>query len=236
MSLSGLRSTSTRTLTTRQPLLWSTPAWWATTTTCCREPTTLSIPRNRRVSEFPAGAFVPDSTATRGDLAAIITGSYTAMDSRNHGSSFVDVASNSWYARAIGTVQARKLMNGTSARTFAPDVPATTEQAVTALMRASGYGNDASKYDLCAQPLDKVPNLFRNTDGTWKWEALAADTKKNNGATINMRSGQSLGGVEMYAIALPVVPGVVVNGYPTGGDLKAFTMKNAKWLLDLSLI
>ncbi|MCX6063722.1 MAG: 5'-nucleotidase C-terminal domain-containing protein, partial [Caldiserica bacterium] len=52
------------------------------------------------------------------------------------------------------------------------------------------------------------------------------------GATINMRSGQSLGGVEMYAIALPVAPGVVVNGYPTGSDLKAFTMKNAKWLLD----
>lgn len=191
-----------------------------------------TLNRQSALSEFPTGAFVPDSTATRGDLAAIITGSYTAMDSRNHGSSFVDVASNGWYARAIGTVQARKLMNGTSARTFAPDAPATTEQAVTALMRASGYGNDASKYDLCAQPLDKVPNLFRNTDGTWKWEALAADTKKNNGATINMRSGQSLGGVEMYAIALPVVPGMVVNGYPTGGDLKAFTMKNAKWLLD----
>ena len=191
-----------------------------------------TLNRQSALSEFPTGAFVPDSTATRGDLAAIITGSYTAMDSRNHASSFVDVASNGWYARAIGTVQARKLMNGTSARTFVPDAPATTEQAVTALMRASGYGNDASKYDLCAQPLDKVPNLFRNTDGTWKWEALAADTKKNNGATINMRSGQSLGGVEMYAIALPVVPGMVVNGYPTGGDLKAFTMKNAKWLLD----
>ncbi|HZL82276.1 MAG TPA: 5'-nucleotidase C-terminal domain-containing protein [Candidatus Deferrimicrobium sp.] len=191
-----------------------------------------TLNRQSALSEFPTGAFVPDSTATRGDLAAIITGSYTAMDSRNHASSFVDVASNAWYARSIGTVQARKLMNGTSARTFAPDAPATTEQAVTALIRASGYGNDASKYDLCAQPLDKVPNLFRNTDGTWKWEALAADTKKNNGATINMRSGQSLGGVEMYAITLPVVPGMVVNGYPTGGDLKTFTMKNAKWLLD----
>jgi len=191
-----------------------------------------TLNRQSALSEFPTGAFVPDSTATRGDLAAIITGSYTAMDSRNHASSFVDVASNAWYARSIGTVQARKLMNGTSARTFAPDAPATTEQAVTALIRASGYGNDASKYDLCAQPLDKVPNLFRNTDGTWKWEALAADTKKNNGATINMRSGQSLGGVEMYAIDLPVAPGMVVNGYPTGGDLKTFTMKNAKWLLD----
>jgi len=191
-----------------------------------------TLNRQSALSEFPAGAFSPDSTASRGDLAAIITGSYTSIGSRNHGSSFLDVAGDSWYARAIGTVEALKLMNGTSARTFAPDAPVTTEQAVTALMRASGYGYEASKYDLCAQPLDKVPNLFRNTDGTWDWEALAADTKKNGGATINMRSGQSLGGVEMYAIALPVAPGMVVNGYPTGSDLKAFTMKNAKWLLD----
>lgn len=191
-----------------------------------------TLNRQSALSEFPAGAFTPDSTATRGDLAAILTGSYTSLGSRNHGSSFVDVASNSWYARAIGTVEALKMMNGTSARTFAPEAPVTTEQAVTALMRASGYGYEAARYDLCAQPLDKVPNLFRNTDGTWNWEALAADTKKNGGATINMRSGQSLGGVEMYAIALPVAPGMVVNGYPTGSDLKAYTMKNAKWLLD----
>jgi len=191
-----------------------------------------TLNRQSALSEFPAGAFAPDSTASRGDLAAIITGSYTSIGSRNHGSSFLDVASDSWYARAVGTVEALKLMNGTSARTFAPEAPVTTEQAVVALMRASGYGYEASRYDLCAQPLDKVPNLFRNADGTWDWEALAADTKKNGGATINMRSGQSLGGVEMYAIALPVAPGMVVDGYPTGSDLKAFTMKNAKWLLD----
>lgn len=191
-----------------------------------------TLNRQGALSEFPAGAFAPDSAAIRGDLAAIITGSYTTIGTRNHGSSFVDVTSDSWYARSIGTVEALKLMNGTSAKTFAPDASVTTEQAVTALMRASGYGYDASKYDLCAQPLDKVPNLFRNADGTWDWAALAADTKKNGGATINMRSGQSLGGVEMYAIALPVAPGMVVDGYPTGSDLKAFTTKNAKWLLD----
>lgn len=191
-----------------------------------------TLNRQSALGEFPAGAFAPDSTATRGDLAAIITGSYTAVGSRNHGSSFADVASDSWYSRAVGTVKALKLMNGTSAKTFAPSVPVTTEQAVIALMRASGYGGEASKYDLCAQPLAKVPNLFRYANGTWNWKALAADTKKNGGATINMRSGQSLGGVGMYAIALPVAPGMVVKGYPTDGDLKAYTMKNTKWLLD----
>ena len=191
-----------------------------------------TLNRQSALSEFPTAAFAPDSIANRADLAAILTGSYTSVGSRDHGSSFLDVASDSWYARAVGTVEALKMMNGTSTRTFTPNAPVTTEQAVTALMRASGYGYDASRYDLCAQPLDKVPNLFRNVDGTWNWEALAADTKKNGGATINMRSGQSLGGVEMYAIALPVAPGMVVNGYPTGADLRTFTMKNAKWLLD----
>jgi len=105
-----------------------------------------TLNRQSALNEFPAGAFAPDSTATRGDLAAIITGSYTSIGSRNHGSSFIDVASDSWYARAIGTVEALKLMNGTSATTFVPDAPVTTEQAVTALMRASGYGAEAAKY------------------------------------------------------------------------------------------
>lgn len=191
-----------------------------------------TLNRQGALSEFPSGSFVPGSTASRADLAALITGSFVSADSRNHTSSFADVTGNRWYAKSIGTVQALKMMSGTSIRTFAPDAPVTTEQAVAALMRASGYGKEASQYDLCAQPIDKVPNLFRNADGTWKWKALAADTKKNGGATINMRSGQSLSGAEMYAIALPVAPGMVVNGYPTGADLQTFTMKNAKWLLN----
>jgi 2',3'-cyclic-nucleotide 2'-phosphodiesterase/3'-nucleotidase len=105
-----------------------------------------TLNRQSGLSEFPTAAFAPDSTATRGDLAAIITGSYTSVGSRNHGSSFLDVASDSWYARAVGTVEALKLMNGTSATTFVPDAPVTMEQAVTALMRASGYGAEAANY------------------------------------------------------------------------------------------
>lgn len=195
-------------------------------------PTIDTLNRQGALSEFGGGAFAPGSIASRADLAAIITGSYVSSDSRGFGSPFADVEPGSWYARSVATTAALGLLKGTSAKTFAPLNSVTTEQAVTALMRASGYGTEAAGYDLCAQPLDKVPNLFRNVDGTWNWEALAADTKTNGGATINMRSGQSLGGVEMYAIALPVAPGMVVNGYPTGADLKAFTMKNAKWLLD----
>ena len=193
-----------------------------------------TLNRQGALSEFSGGAFAPASTATRADLAALVTGSYVSAGSRGFGSPFSDVDSSSWYARSVATLAALKIMNGTSAKTFAPLAPVTTEQAVVTLMRASGYGTEAANYDLCAQPLDKVPNLFRNSDGTWDWDALAADTKKNGGATINMRSGQSLSGVEMYAIALPVAPGMVVNGYPTGADLKAFTMRNAKWLLDRS--
>jgi len=193
-----------------------------------------TLNRQGALNEFGGGAFAADSTATRADLAAIVTGSYVGAGSRGFGSPFTDVDSSSWYGRSVATLAALKIMNGTSPKTFDPLSNVTTEQAVVTLMRASGYGSEAAGYDLCAQPLDKVPNLFRNTDGTWNWEALAADTRKNGGATINMRSGQSLGGVEMYAIALPVAPGMVVNGYPTGADLKAFTTKNAKWLLDRS--
>jgi len=105
-----------------------------------------TLNRQSALNEFPAGAFAPDSTSTRADLAAIITGSYVSISSRNHGSSFVDVAGDSWYARSIGTVQAIKLMNGTSATMFTPNAPVTTEQAVVTLMKASGYGAEAAKY------------------------------------------------------------------------------------------
>jgi len=124
-----------------------------------------TLNRQSALSEFPAGAFAPDSTATRGDLAAIITGSYTSIGSRNHGSSFVDVAGDSWYARAVGTVEALKLMNGTSATTFVPDAPVTTEQAVTALMRASGYGAEAAKYTT-------KPGV-NPTTSWWAWPSVA---------------------------------------------------------------
>lgn len=105
-----------------------------------------TLNRNGALSEFPSSTFAPDSRASRGDLAALITGSYVAANSRNHGSSFADVSGGTWYARSIGTVQALKLMNGTSPRTFAPDAPVTTEQAVAVLLRADGYGSDAAKY------------------------------------------------------------------------------------------
>lgn len=191
-----------------------------------------TLNRHSALEMLNGTSFAPESAATRADLAALVVGSYVAADSRKHSSSFNDIAPDQWYAPSVGTAQALKLMSGTSARTFVPDGAVTREQAVTTLLRASGFGTEAAAYDLCAVPLDKYPNQFRNSDGTWNWEALAADTKKNGGATINMRTGQSLGGAPMYAISVPVAPGTVVNGYSTPADLKAFTEKNAKWLID----
>jgi 2',3'-cyclic-nucleotide 2'-phosphodiesterase/3'-nucleotidase len=105
-----------------------------------------TLNRQNALSEFPQAPFFPDSTASRGDLAAVITGAFVSADSRNHGSSFIDVSGNSWYARSIGTVKVLNIMNGTSAKTFAPDAAVTTEQAVAALLRADGYGSDAARY------------------------------------------------------------------------------------------
>lgn len=105
-----------------------------------------TLNRQNALSEFGGGAFVPDSTAVRADLAAIMTGSYVSSGSRGFGSPFADVDSKSWYARSVATVAALGLMKGTSSKTFAPSAPVTTEQAVTALMRASGYGTEAANY------------------------------------------------------------------------------------------
>ncbi len=105
-----------------------------------------TLNRQGALSEFGGSAFAPDSTATRADLAAIVTGSYVGAGSRGFGSSFTDVASNSWYGRSVATLAALKIMNGTSSKTFAPDAPVTTEQAIATLLRADGYGSDAAKY------------------------------------------------------------------------------------------
>lgn len=125
-----------------------------------------TLNRQSALSEFPTAAFAPDSTATRGDLAAILTGSYASVGSRNHGSSFLDVAGDSWYARAVGTVQALKIMNGTSATTFVPDAVVTTEQAVTALMRAGGYG--AVAMSAASEQQSNVGSA-----SAWAWPSVA---------------------------------------------------------------
>jgi 2',3'-cyclic-nucleotide 2'-phosphodiesterase (5'-nucleotidase family) len=105
-----------------------------------------TLNRQGALSEFGGSAFAPDSTATRADLAAIVTGSYVSAGSRGFGSPFTDVDSKSWYGRSVATLAALKIMNGTSPKTFAPSSTVTTEQAVVTLMRASGYGSEAAKY------------------------------------------------------------------------------------------
>ena len=83
------------------------------------------------------GLFGPGGTTTRGMIVTILyrlEGEPAAALSR-----FQDVASNMYYAKAVGWAASNGVVNGTSATTFAPNAPITREQMAAILYRYAQY-------------------------------------------------------------------------------------------------
>ena len=58
---------------------------------------------------------------------------------------FTDVPQNAWFYKAVGSVYAKGLFNGTSATTFSPDMAMTRGMFVTVLSRSAGLGSTLSE-------------------------------------------------------------------------------------------
>ena len=83
------------------------------------------------------GLFGPGGTTTRGMIVTILyrlEGEPAAALS-----SFQDVASNMYYAKAVGWAASNGVVNGTSPTTFAPNAPITREQMAAILYRYAQY-------------------------------------------------------------------------------------------------
>lgn len=91
-----------------------------------------------------ATTFAPNSTTTRGMIVTIL---YRLENEPAAGtSSFADVASGAYYAKAVAWAAENGVVTGTTATTFAPDAPITREQMAAILYRyATLKGYDVSQ-------------------------------------------------------------------------------------------
>ena len=97
------------------------------------------------------GLFGPELTCNRGQIVTFLWRAAGSPEPTAL-STFTDVASDAYYAKAVAWAVENGVTNGTSATTFSPDDPCTRGQAVTFLWRALGQltGDKASFSDVPA--------------------------------------------------------------------------------------
>ena len=93
-------------------------------------------------------AFSPDADLSRGMLAAILYRMAGSPEVSGY-STFGDVPTTAYYARAIAWAQDHGIVTGVSAESYKPDSPVTREQLVAILSRYAQYkGHETSvSYD-----------------------------------------------------------------------------------------
>ena len=84
-----------------------------------------------------ATTFSPEATVTRAQTVAFLW-RYDGEPAAGGGSSFTDVASDTYYADAVAWAVKEHITNGTSATTFSPDADCIRAQIVTFLYRFMG--------------------------------------------------------------------------------------------------
>jgi len=82
--------------------------------------------------------FQPDSRTTRAEFTAMLARAL-ALKPASEPVPFQDVASDEWYADAVGAAYAAGLVQGVAGDRFAPDAQITREQMATLLVRALAY-------------------------------------------------------------------------------------------------
>ena len=97
------------------------------------------------------GLFGPELTCSRGQIVTFLWRAAGSPEPKAL-STFTDVASDAYYAKAVAWAVENGVTNGTSATTFSPDDPCTRGQAVTFLWRALGQltGDKAAFSDVPA--------------------------------------------------------------------------------------
>ena len=107
-------------------------------------PAVKYVVENNLMTGTGATAFAPDLLTTRSMLVSILW-RMEGSPAQNTLSSFSDVASDVWYAKAVAWAADNKIVAGLSADTFSPDTPITREQLASILYRyAKLKGYDVS--------------------------------------------------------------------------------------------
>lgn len=147
---------------------------------------------------------------------------------------FTDVNVNSWYHSAIDYVVANKLMNGTSATTFAPDANTTRGQLVTILYRAAG-----------SPSVDGMKNPFKDVPaGTYYTNAViwASNNGIVNGTSATTFAPEMAINREQLVTILhryagkPAADMTVLDGYTDAGTVSSFASAAMAWAVDNGVV
>lgn len=96
---------------------------------------------------YPDGSFKPEGSITRAEFAAVavrVKGlAAVAEASKGLPSGFSDVPAGHWAAGYVGVAGSTGIVKGIGGGLFAPNAPVKYEEAVTMLVRALGYEQDA---------------------------------------------------------------------------------------------
>ncbi|WP_422486738.1 S-layer homology domain-containing protein [Gudongella sp. DL1XJH-153] len=133
---------------------------------------------------YPDGTFRPDNSISRAEFAAVAVRARglegVAVAAAGLPSGFSDVPANHWAAGYVGTAASMGIVNGIGNGMFAPAAPVKYEEAVTMLVRALGYENDAQAkggypfgYLIVAEEIDLLDDV-RATQGTWASRGMVA--------------------------------------------------------------
>ena len=124
--------------------------------------------------------FSPDASCTRAQLVKFL---WRAAGSPvvNYAMNFNDVDSGAYYAEAVRWAASEKVVEGTTAETFAPDAAVTRAQMVTMLYRfAKAQGMDTTQGGMAIREFDDFDAVPAYALGAMDWAVNAGVLKGDN--------------------------------------------------------
>lgn len=108
-----------------------------------------------------ATTFSPDDSCTRAQIVTFLWRANGCPEPKTDNNPFEDVASGTYYTKAVLWALENGITGGTSATTFSPDDPCTRAQVVTFLWRTEGKPQSSS-----------TSNPFRDVTGGYYYDAV----------------------------------------------------------------
>lgn len=124
--------------------------------------------------------FSPDASCTRAQLVTFL---WRAAGSPvvNYAMNFTDVDSGAYYAEAVRWAASEKIVEGTTAETFAPDAAVTRAQMVTMLYRfAKARGMDTTQGGMAIREFDDFDAVLAYALKAMDWAVNAGVLKGDN--------------------------------------------------------
>lgn len=124
--------------------------------------------------------FSPDASCTRAQLVTFLWRA-AGSPAVNYAMNFTDVDSGAYYAEAVRWAASEKIVEGTTAETFAPDAAVTRAQMVTMLYRfAKAQGMDTTQGGMAIREFDDFDAVPAYALGAMDWAVNAGVLKGDN--------------------------------------------------------